>query len=81
MGIIARNPRASARYLKTVGLRNNAAAFSCRPADNFWHEQEKIWPLVGRAAEGNHEFPPFAFAHAALFLCRVAAGEELFYHL
>ncbi len=41
MGIIARNPRASARYLKTVGLRNNAAAFSCRPADKFWHEQEK----------------------------------------
>ena len=48
---------------------------------NFGTNKKKIWPLVGRAAEGNHEFPPFAFAHAALFLCRVAAGEELFYHL
>ena len=81
MGIITRNPRASVRYLKTIGLRDDdIAAFGCRPADKFSTNKKKIWLLVGRAAQGNHEFPPFAFAHAALFLCHVVAGEELFHH-
>ena len=81
MGIITRNPRASLKYLKTIGLRDDdMAAFGFRPADKSYYGQEKIWLLVGRAAQGNHEFPPLAFAHAALFLCHVATREELFYH-